>query len=171
MPSEVIQRYQRVNVDPYCEWCKANGAQVEEDRGHILVDCPGNERFAKQLVEDILAYINTVVLQPVKTLPNWFMAEKWETAQCRADLVPGLQAWVKAAGMCGFMPNCVLDWLRQLPLRDVASKVAARLNRMIMQMTVCVLKARAQRHRSIVKEKCHDLKMKRKRNRAPRKYR
>lgn len=171
VPQEVIQRYQRVNADPFCERCKADGKQVQEDRVHILVECPYIEPKVKQLVEDLRSYLNTVVRDPVQCIPNWFMADKWEIGHCMTDLVPDMHTWNKAAGMCGYMPVAVVCWLDQLPLCDVASKVAARLNHMVMQATAKLLTDRWQYHRDIVKEKCQDLKAKSKRKRAPRKYR
>lgn len=85
----------------------------------------------------------------------------------------GLQAWVKCAGMCGFMPRAIIAWLDGLSLHEgyQAGQVAQKLNHLVMTTTMRILADRAKLHRAIKMEKCKDLKLKQKKNRTPRKYR
>jgi len=168
-----VEYYKRMHADPYCERCKAKGINVVENRHHILVECPQNREYIMELLDEMLSYLNSVSLNPVHCIPNWFMSSQWNTVHCQEDLTPDLEGWMKCAGMCGYMPRAIMSWLVRLPLHGdyQAGQVARKLNHLVMTTTARILAARRQLHQAIKMDKCKDLKMQQKKRRDPRKYR
>jgi hypothetical protein len=133
------QMVRAMYANDLCERC----CESSEDRRHMLVSCRCNRTVILQLHRALLRRVQSLAPE-VSSVPNWF--SDIESADCNSRdsrYHVEIGRYDKCAGMCGYFPVRMLQWLSSVGLSLTERALMARqLNLSVLQTAVYIYKRR-----------------------------